>query len=176
MIKAIARVIVAFNTNVKKEQIALGAAWGLMLGLVPSFNLLWFVLLVVAVFIKQHHGMMVLFMLLGRLLAVFVAPVADYLGYAVLTAPFLYEFWTALYNLPLAPLSNFNNTLVMGGFLLSLLLFVPVFLLIRAFVPFYRERVVPAIIESRIYRAVIRIPVVAKLRSLVSAFSRFAGV
>ncbi|MEM5947537.1 TIGR03546 family protein [Spirochaetia bacterium 38H-sp] len=176
MIKAIARVIVAFNTNVKKEQIALGAAWGLMLGLVPTGNLLWVLLLVVAVFIRQHHGMLVLFIFVGRLLAALIVPVVDAIGFAVLTAPLLYDFWTFLYNLPLIPLSNFNNTLVLGGFILSIAMFLPVFFVVRGFVPFYRMRVVPAIIESKFYKALIRIPVVAKLRAAVSVFSRFAGV
>ncbi len=65
MIKGIARLIVALNANTRPGEIAAGAAFGLLLALVPGGNLLWSVLFILTFFLKINMAMELL--LLGLL-------------------------------------------------------------------------------------------------------------
>ena len=68
MIKAIAKLIVALNGNVKKSQLAAGFAWGLLLGLVPMGNFFWVVLFLVSFFFRHNHASKLLSMAALKLL------------------------------------------------------------------------------------------------------------
>ncbi len=52
---------------------------------------------------------------------------------------FFQSLWTTLYNAPLLPYSRFNNSIVMGSLIFSLLAFYPVFWGGRVMVVKYRE-------------------------------------
>ncbi|MDR2503474.1 MAG: hypothetical protein LBD82_03700, partial [Deltaproteobacteria bacterium] len=60
MIKPIAKLIIALNGNLKRDQIAAGFSWGLLLGLVPAGNFFWIILFVVSFYFKHHHASKVL--------------------------------------------------------------------------------------------------------------------
>ncbi len=175
MIKAIAKTIIALNSNVRKEQIAAGFAWGLLLALVPAGNLTWFLLFFVTFFLKNNYGIQVLTIGLFKLAAPLAAPLLDALGWLILTMDALQGGFTLLYNLPLAPFSRFYNTLVMGGLAAGLVLWLPSFLAIRAAVPVYREKLAPKIVESKVYKAFIKLPLVSTLAKALSSAANLAG-
>ena len=54
-------------------------------------------------------------------------PVFHRIGASLLQAPSLRPLWTAMYNTPLVPYTNFNNTVVLGSFVGWLVLAVPIF-------------------------------------------------
>ena len=108
-----------------------------------------------------------------------VVPVADpalhSLGYFILTLPFLQNFMTSLQNAPLLPFAKMNNTLVTGGFVAGLLLWVPVFYLFRYLVRRYRDGFLQAIRNTKVYKALIRLPLVTKLQKLSRTVSALPG-
>ncbi|MSQ77432.1 MAG: TIGR03546 family protein [Nitrospiraceae bacterium] len=61
------------------------------------------------------------------------------IGLAVLTAGPLEGLWTAFYNSTLWRLERFNNSIVMGSLVVSLVLFVPFYLLSNKLILKYRE-------------------------------------
>jgi uncharacterized membrane protein len=70
-------------------------------------------------------------------------------------------------NLPLLPLSRFNNTVVMGGLIAGIALWVPVFLLFRYLVNLYRSGLRDGIAGSRQVKALRRVPLVMKIGNAV---------
>jgi len=62
--------------------------------------------------------------------------------------------WTSLYNTPIVPLTNFNNTVVLGSLAFALLLFLPLFFATRWAVTRYRATIGERVRQSRFYRAV----------------------
>jgi uncharacterized protein (TIGR03546 family) len=176
MIKPIVRALVALNSNVKREQLAAGFACGLLFALLPAGNLLWLVLFVATFFFKINYAMQILAALLLSPLRFLFGPALDALGWAILNAPSLRAPFTALYNAPIAPLTRFNNTIVMGGLAAGLALWIPAFFAMRAFVSLYRAKLAPRIAESKLYKAFQKLPFVSSIAKAAKALSGAVGV
>lgn len=175
MIKAIARLIVALNANTRPGEIGAGAAFGLMLALVPGGNLLWTALFIVTFFLKLNTAVQLLLMALFRLVVPIADPALDALGHAVLTLPGLAPLFTALLNAPVLPLTRFNDTVVMGGLLAGLLLWVPAFFAFVALVRLYRRSLRERIANSRLVRAILRFPFLSAIGKAVQALGGASG-
>ncbi len=175
MIKAIAKALVALNSNVRKEQIAAGFACGVLLALVPAGNLLWFALFVLTFFFKLNYGVQLLAACVVKVIALALIPLLDAVGWALLNLEGLRGAYTVLYNLPVAPLTRFNNTVVAGGLVVGLAAWIPLFFAMRAFVSVYRAKLAPRIAESKAYKAFLKLPLVNKLALAIAKANDFAG-
>ena len=135
-------------------QIAAGVALGAALGLTPltSAHNLVVVLLLMALNVSFGAGLLgwALFVPVGFLLD----PAFDAIGRRLLEHPGLAPLWTAWYNTPVLPYTEFNNSVVLGSVVGWLLLFLPIFLLARALVVRYRATLGARVRQSRWYRAV----------------------
>jgi uncharacterized protein (TIGR03546 family) len=169
MIKAIAKLILVLNSNEKKTQVAAGFSWGVLLTLVPAGNVFWPVLFFLSLFFRHNQGAKLLVMVLLKLAVPLVYPVTDRLGWAILHIENLQLFFTTLYNMPFVPFTRFNNTLVAGGLVAGIALWLPVFFLIVALVPLYRNSFLPKVVNSKIVKAVKRLPFVSKVSATLAA-------
>ena len=172
VINWIAKLIAGLVANRRPGEVGAGIAFGLLLALLPPGNLLWPVVLVLTLFLKLNLGAELAALGIFRLLVPVADPLLDELGFRILTSPALRATWAALYDVPLLPFTRFNNSLVMGGLVAGLALWVPVFFLARVGVVAFRTHVQPKIAESRIVKAFTRIPLVSKFSQ---AFRRFRG-
>ncbi|GAB1456090.1 hypothetical protein MASR2M48_13970 [Spirochaetota bacterium] len=168
MLKRLVRLVMALNSNAKASQLAAGFACGLLLAIVPSNNLLWLMLFILTFFLKIHRGMQLLMIALFKLLAPLASVWLDRLGWAVLRLESLQGLFTDLYNLPIAPLTRFNNTLVAGGLMAGFVLWIPVFLLVLGLVKLYRARLAPLIVDSKFVKHLKKLPLVQKIAVLAS--------
>lgn len=123
---------------------AWGIAWGFslgaVLGLTPFLGLHTALIVLLICVLRVNVSAALFAWLLFGAVAWALDPVFHSLGFFALTGiPALQPLWTDLYNAPVAPLTRFNNTVMMGSWIVSLLLLVPNALLFRAFVLRYRE-------------------------------------
>lgn len=81
-------------------------------------------------------------------------PIFDSVGAIVLSAESLKPLFTTLYNMPIIPFTRFNNSIVMGSGVVSILLSPFVFILAKFLVTKYREKVVAKFKESKFWKAV----------------------
>jgi len=169
MIRPIAKLIVALNSNLGKKQIAAGFSWGVLLGLIPAGNVLWIVLFGVSFFFTHHHASKVLVIGIIKLFSAVVAPLVDIVGWEVLHIEALQGLFTSLYNMPFVPFTRFNNTLVAGGLVSGIILWLPVFALVYFLIPLYRNTLAPKIRESKVVKSIKGVPIVSKLRKAVEA-------
>lgn len=166
----IARLIASLNANRRPGEIAAGIAMGVWLALLPAGNLLWVALFLITIFVKLNLAIELLILAVLSPLSGLADGQLHFIGSAVLTAETLHEFFTGLYNVPLVPFTRFNNTVVMGALIAGAVLWIPVFLLGRVLVRVYRRRIHPRLAESRIVKAIHRIPGVSRLISLTKRF------
>jgi len=148
-------IIKILRTGENPGQIAGGFALGTLLGLWPGFTLqellVWLVLLVLNVNIAAA----LLALTVVTLIAYLFDPLVHRLGYAVLVqADALRGLWTALYNAPIAPLTRFNNTVVMGSFVLGLVFVLPVYLGTKRFVVAYRTHIGAKVEKWKFYQVI----------------------
>jgi uncharacterized protein (TIGR03546 family) len=158
MFKGIAKLIIALNGNVSKTQIAAGFAWGVLLGLIPAGNAFWIVLFLFTFFFTHHHGAKIAALAVLKIIYSLFAYGIDAVGWYVLHIDSLNGFFTKLYNMPFVPFTKFNNTLVMGGLVSGIILWIPIFCLFTALIPIYRNKIGPKIRESKIVKTIVKFP------------------
>lgn len=134
----------ALVTDNSPSQMALGFALGIAIGLVPKGNLIAISLMVLLGAIRVNLGMGMLAAFVFSWAGVVLDPFTHRLGHALLTSETLTPFWSELYNQPLAPWTKFNNTIVLGSFVLGVILMIPSFLigrpLFQRYTPDWSER------------------------------------
>ena len=81
-------------------------------------------------------------------------PLFHAIGLALLQAPALTGLWTALYNVPGVPLTNFDNSVVLGSFVSWVVLWLPIYFLSRWLVTRYRVHVYERLKKTRFFQAV----------------------
>lgn len=121
--------------------LAAGFALGAMLGLMPKGNLLgliWFLLFFLTTADKPAALLATaLFTPAGLALDA----VAHRLGYFLLVeTKALRPLWEKLDNVAIVPWTNFNNTVVLGQFLIGLVLALPLFFIFKRCMNYYQAR------------------------------------
>jgi len=139
-LKFLSKFVKAFRSGEKPWQIAAGFGVGFIIGLLPTLTLQGVLLFCLLIFFNINMAAGTMAWILSNMLAYFLDPIFHDIGFYILTGiPALKGIWTSLYNLPLAPLTRFNNTVVMGSFVSGLILFFPVFWGMKKLVVAYRE-------------------------------------
>jgi uncharacterized protein (TIGR03546 family) len=154
LIKLIQSLFGALHSEGTPGQLAAGIVLGSFLGLTPLLNLhnaLIFAALVL-LNVSFAGGMLgwALFIPIGFLLD----PLFDWIGHTILFAPAFTPLFTSLYNMPVVPLTNFNNTVVLGSLVFAIVLAVPLFLATRLGIVRYRATIGERVRQSRFYKAV----------------------
>lgn len=119
----------ALTTDNTPNQMALGLALGLAIGLIPKGNLIAISLMIVLGALRVNLGMGVLTAFCVSWMGIFFDPLTHQLGSYLLKHEKLVPYWTELFNLPVAPWTMFNNTVVLGSTCVSLVLLLPVYLI-----------------------------------------------
>lgn len=135
------------------RQIAGGFALGSLVGLSPNLTLqgvaIWLFILILDVNLSAA----VLSFTLFALVAYLIDPLFHQLGYLLLVqVDALRGFWTTLYNAPLAPLTRFNNTLVLGSLVGAIILSPFTYAAMKRFVIAYRSHLYARIEKWKIYQ------------------------
>ncbi|MBD3289480.1 TIGR03546 family protein [candidate division KSB1 bacterium] len=166
-LKIVSKIIKAFRSGESPNKIAAGFGIGFLIGLMPFWTLQGVILLILLILLDVNLSAGTLAIIVFGLFSYLLDPLFDVVGTFVLTGiPFLYGLWESLYNMPVAPLSRFNNTVAMGSFVCGLILFAPVFYGMKKLVLAYRSgleerinklKIVKAVKGSSIYKWYVRI-------------------
>jgi uncharacterized protein (TIGR03546 family) len=160
-LKIISKIFRILNAEATPRQIAGGVTLGMIIGLTPTFSLHNVVVVFLILVIKVNLTAAILSMFAFDLVGFALDPLSDWLGYAILTSTTLRPVWIEAYNASIIPFTRFNNTVLMGSFVISLILLYPVFLSTQYGVVRYRTdlaakfqqwRIVKAIKMSRFYK------------------------
>ncbi len=171
MISFIAKLVVALNSNSRPGEMASGIAFGLVLALIPAGNLLWFTIFILAFFIKHNIAALLISMGFFRIFISVLDPFLDLIGGMILEISVFQNLFTILYNIPLFPYTNFNNTVVMGGFVLGIILWIPVFIMFTFLIKIYRKKIAPMVVESKFIKAIKKVPIVSKIAAAAQKLS-----
>ncbi|NOZ08800.1 MAG: TIGR03546 family protein [FCB group bacterium] len=139
-LKLLKKLIKAIRSGDTPGRLAAGFIIGMYLGLTPGWGLIDFLLLLILILVEVNISMALLGYLVFSICGFLLDPLFHTLGYQLLIFRRLEGFWTTLYNLPLLPLTRFNNTTYLGSFIVSAILAVPVYYLTKYLVVLYRSK------------------------------------
>lgn len=168
-LKLIAKFIKLLNKEASPSALAGGVAFGALMGLTPKGALHNLCVLVLVLMLRVNLSVTIFFTAIFAGFAYLLDPLFNRLGYSLLVnVPALEPFWIKFYNTPVLPWFKFNNTLVLGSLVFSLVLFVPLFVAVNWMVKKYRVTFLTKIDQWKIVK-------VLKASKLYGLYARFAG-
>lgn len=136
-LRLIKDLVLSLHGGSDPRHLAAGFALGAALGLIPKGNLFAAVFFLLFFTLRLNKGMALLSATFFTPLGWAVDGLAHSIGLSLLKAPALAVLWTALYDLPIVPLTRFNNTVVLGNLVLGLALFAPLYSFFLRFAAWY---------------------------------------
>ena len=166
MIKSIVKLLKALGANTNPGEVAHAIACGMLLGLMPKNNVLWYLVMVFILFLRINKAAYALMMLAGALLAPLFDNLFDAVGYWFLTQPALAPTFGALLDIPFVAFTKFNNTIVMGSLLIGIVVYVPLYFVVRGLIALWRRFIVPFLRRSFVGKLVMKLPLISKIAAL----------
>lgn len=155
VLKLLQSLVKALHSEGTPGQVGAGIALGSILGLTPLVNLHNLVVIAVILMLNVSVPGALLGWALFTPLGFALDSAFDAVGRRLLLdTPALAPLWTALANTPVVPLTNFNNSVVLGSLVCGLVLFTPIYVGGRWAVRRYRETLGERMKQSGLYRAI----------------------
>ncbi len=137
----IKRLVKILKSESRPGQIALGFVTGMTLGFISLKTLIALPLVIFVILVRVNIASVLFSYLLFRLISYFIYPVLNRIGYFFLVElDSLRPLWTKLYSIDLVPYTRFNNTLIFGSLVISVLLAIPLYIAVKKLVIGYREK------------------------------------
>jgi uncharacterized protein (TIGR03546 family) len=153
MLNQIFKFIKLLNSDTGTNQIAAGIVCGMILGFSPVLSLQSLLVFTMMFFFRVQIGAALLVAPIFAIPAYLLDPVFHQIGSAILEMDSLRETFTNLYNMPIIPMTRFNNSVVMGAgvgaILLAPVIYIASLILIRT----YRATVVARFQNTKIWKA-----------------------
>lgn len=141
----------AFQPLNAPRHIALGVALGAVVGVIPKFSVIPWVLGVCALLLPVNLISFVGFAVLGSLVGHVFDPWFHEVGHRTLVDPVLQDFWQWIVTTDFFAWSKLNNTVVAGSSVLGLALVLPGYFVLRSLI----TAVFPLLNRSDIQRTLI---------------------
>ena len=142
------------NSETGHNQIAAGIAAGFILGMTPMLSLQTFLVFMCIFFFRIQMGAAFIAAFFFAFAGWLLDPVFHAAGTSILEMPSLQGLFTTMYNIPLLPLTRFNNSIVMGSGVVAILLSPVIYLLSLILIKKYRATVVVRFKQTKFWKAI----------------------
>ncbi len=122
LLKQIFNFLKLLNSDTGTNQLAWGLSLGLILGFSPILSIQAFAVFFIIFIFRVQIGAAFLSAFFFKFVAYLFDQPAHHLGKAVLENESLNPLFVTMYNMPLVPMTRFNNSIVMGSMIVSILL------------------------------------------------------
>lgn len=168
MIELIAKTLKVLNSETDPAQISLAFCLAMVMALTPLFSVHNLLVLFAVLVLRVNLATFSVAWIALSAVAYALDPLFHRIGLAVLTADGLTQMWTALYNTAWFRPARLNNTIVMGSLLVSIVVFIPAFFIVRMLVVKYRERWLGWVRKTRLMK-------LFKASKVYAAYQTLAG-
>jgi uncharacterized protein (TIGR03546 family) len=153
LIKQIINFIQLLHSDTGQDQVAAGLAFGVFLGFAPFLSLQTLLVYIIVFIFRVQLGAAVLSAFFFKFIAFLLDPVADPIGRSLLENESLRPLWTKMYNVPFLPMTRFNNSIIMGSFVLSIILCPLLFFVFRSMIYKYQATFVQTVESTKVWKA-----------------------
>lgn len=151
MFSQIVKFIQILSSETAPIQISAGLALAMIAGFTPLFSLHNLLVLFALLFLRLNIAAFLLGLALFTGFAYLLDPLFHNLGVGILGSSEMMSVWTEMYNSSFWRLTQFNNTIVMGSLVFSLLAFIPVLFIANFLINHYRNDVLKYVNNSRLF-------------------------
>jgi uncharacterized protein (TIGR03546 family) len=150
MLKIIKKIFNLLNSQADPTQIVIGVILAMFIALLsPSFfNVL--IIFLLALLLNCNFGIFFICAGIFKILTIVIDPVGDILGRWILTLDFLLPLWKTVSEIPVLTLTDFNNTIIMGDFIIGIILTPVIWILTMKIIEYYRKNIRDKIIKFKI--------------------------
>ena len=152
MIRIIAKFLKILNSESDPVQISLAFCLAMIMGFTPLLSPHNLLVLLLVLLLRVNLSAFILGFGMFSGIAYLLDPLFHKIGLAILNVNSLENIWTVLYNSTIWRIERFNNTVVMGSLLFSLIFFVPLLLFSNQAINRYREHVFSWIQKTRVMK------------------------
>ncbi len=142
------------NSEKGEKSIAVGFACGLILGFAPVFSLQTLLVIFVILLFRVQAGAAFASAFFFAFIAWILDPVFDSVGSVILEMDVFSGIFTTLYNMPIIPFTKFNNSIVMGAGIVSIILSPFIYVISKKMIVKYRVTVVKRLEKTKFWKAV----------------------
>lgn len=167
MFKPIAKLLKALSSNRDPGAIACAFACGIVLGLMPKDNALWYILFIFIFFMRIQRGAFTIALIIGSLIAPSLDPLFHQVGYAILTRKDMQATYARILNIPFVSFTRLNNTVTMGSFACGIAAYIPLYVLSRIFVFVWRRYIGNLVRKIKFLQMIKQIPLVEKISAAI---------
>ncbi|KYG65849.1 TIGR03546 family protein [Bdellovibrio bacteriovorus] len=153
LLKQIFNFFKLLNSDTGTKQLAAGLSLGLILGFAPFLSIQTLIVIAIIFVFRVQIGAAFLSAFFFKFVAFLFDQPAHYLGKAVLEMESLRPLFTTMYNIPFVPMTRFNNTIVMGSMIVSILLLPFAYFGFQALIIKYRATVVARFKGTKAWKA-----------------------
>lgn len=153
LLKQIFNFLKLLNSDTGTKQLAAGLSLGLILGFAPFFSIQTLIVFAIIFVFRVQIGAAFLSAFFFKFVAFLFDQPAHYLGKAVLEMESLSPLFTTMYNIPFVPMTRFNNTIVMGSMIVSILLLPFAYVGFQILILKYRATVVARFKGTKFWKA-----------------------
>ena len=154
ILKQLFQFVKLLNSDTGTNQLAAGIAAGFILGMTPSLSLQSLLIFIAIFLFRIQPGAAFITAFFFKFVAFALDPIFHSTGLAVLHLDSMQNLYTTLYNMPIVPMTRFNNSIVMGSGVISIALFPIVFLSSKIMIQKYRKTVVEQFKQTKFWKAV----------------------
>ena len=153
LLKQIFSLIKIINSETGTNQIATAIACGFILGMTPSFSLQTIVVVIIVCLFRIQLAAVFVSAFFFKIIAWGLDPVFHLTGDFILNLKSLKPLYETMYNMPLLPFTRFNNTIVAGSGITSIVLSPFIFIVSKILINKYREVIVRRIKNTKLWKA-----------------------
>ncbi len=155
VIEILAKIFKILRSGESPNKIAAGFTLGMIIGLTPFWSLHNIILiLIIIIFSVNLASSLFAFAIFSGLAYLFDPLFHDFGYYLLVDVSALNSLWASLNSIPVATLSRYNNTVVIGSLVSSIILALPLFLSTKYFVVYYRKQIDPKLQKLKIVQVI----------------------
>lgn len=154
MIRQIAKLIRILNSETNPIQISLAICFGLIVGFTQFTSVHNLIILFIVLFIRVNLSAFILGALTFKSFSLLLTGVFHKIGLWLLTAESFNGLATFLYNTTFWKFDRFNNTIVAGGIVVSVIGFLPMLFFFNFLITKYRSYILDYIQNTKIAKAI----------------------
>lgn len=154
LLKQIFNFFKILNSETGTNQIAAGIAVGFILGMSPGLSIQTLIIFLCIFIFRIQAGAAFISAAFFAFMAYLLDPIFHTVGASILEMPNLKPLFTKMYNMPIVPLTRFNNSVYMGSGAIGILLSPIIFVVSKILIVKYRKNIVERFKASKFWKAV----------------------